>query len=71
VRDLIEKSLDVSIEYNSIALSVEFEQPLDGLVAVTLWYEPKGRIMKLRFKDRGQKPTYHFLRHAITNHGYS
>jgi hypothetical protein len=71
VRDLIEKSLDVSIEYYSIALSVEFEHPLDGLVAVTLWYEPKGRIVKLGFKDRGKKSSKHFLGHTIANHRYS
>jgi hypothetical protein len=71
VRDFIEESLDVGIEYYSIALAVEFEDPLYGLVAVSLGYEPKGRIVKLGFKDRGKKPTYHFLGHAIANHRYS
>ena len=62
---------DRLIEYYSIALSVEFEHPLDGLVAVTLWYEPKGRIVKLRFKDWGDKSSKHFLRNPISDHGYS
>jgi hypothetical protein len=38
------------------------------LVTVTAWYEPIRVIVKLRFKDRGKKPTYHFLGHAISNH---
>ena len=70
MRDLIEKSLDVRIEYYSIALSVEFEHPLDGLMAVSAGDESEGRVMKPWFEDRCQKSTNDFLGDAVANHGY-
>ena len=68
MRKIVKESLDIRIEHDSAPEAVEFEDPFDRLVAVASFNEPKRAIVKLGFKDRGEKPTYHFLRHAITNH---
>jgi hypothetical protein len=47
---------------------VEFQDALDRLVAVASGNETIGVLVELGFKDRGQKPTYHFLGHTVSNH---
>ena len=64
----VKESLDIRIEHDSAPEAVEFEDPFDRLVAVASFDESERTIVKLGFEDRSQKPTYHFLRHAITNH---
>ncbi len=71
VRNVVEEPLDVRFEYRQVPLAVESQDPLDRLVTVTAWNEPIRVIVKLRFKDRGEKPTYHFLCYPISNHRYA
>jgi hypothetical protein len=40
---------------------------LDRLMTTAARAEAERTVMKQRFEDRLQKPTYHFLSHAITN----
>ncbi len=71
VRDVVEEPLDVRVEHDLVSLAVEFQDPLDCLMAVSSLDKSERGVVKLRFEDRCQKPTNHFLGHAIPNHGNS
>ena len=48
VRNIVEEPLNVRPEHRQVPLAVEFQDPLDRLVAVASWNEPVGIIVKLR-----------------------
>ena len=68
MREIVEEPLDVRVEYHAVPLAVEFQHPLDRLVAVASWDESVRVLVKLWLKDRGKKPSNHFLRDPISHH---
>ena len=67
-RCVIEKSLNVGVEYRTVPLAMTLQDPLHRLVTVASGNEPVGMLVKPRFEDRGKKPSNHFLSHPIANH---
>src|SRR4029077_9310949 len=68
MREIVEKPLDIRVEYHLVPLAVEFQHSLDRLVAVASGDESVRVLVKQWFKDRGKKPSNHFLSHPISYH---
>ena len=69
VGQVIEETLDVGIENDSIACFVGLQHLRQRLMAVASGPEAEGRVVKQQFKDRMKQSTKRLLRHPVTNCG--
>ena len=67
VRQVIEESGNVSIEYVTVPLPPEFEYPFDRLMAVAARPEAVRVVVKPSLEDRTQELPKHLLSHPITH----
>ncbi len=67
VRQVIEKSGYVSIEYVIVPLPPEFEYPFDRLMTTSARPEAVRVVVKPSLEDRTQEATNHFLSDPITH----
>jgi len=67
VRQVIEESGNVSIEYMTVPLPPEFEYPFDRLMAVAARPEAVRVVVKPSLEDRTQELPKHFLSDPITH----
>src|SRR3990172_6057171 len=67
VRQVIEESADVGVEYVIVPLPPEFEHPLDRLMTTSARPEAVRVVVKLSLEDRVQEATNHLLSDPITH----
>ena len=68
-RDVVEKSLNVGVEYETTPGTAEFGDLLESVVTRFVRPETVGLVVEQRFEQGVQQPTQHFLCHAIADGG--
>ena len=71
VRNVVEEPLNVGVEYVNVSLPMEFQHPLDGLMAIAAWSETIRVVMKQPLEEprvtRTQKLPQHLLGNAVAD----
>ena len=69
VRKVVKEPRDIGIEHMRVPLPMEFQDPLDGQVAVTLGPETIGVVVEDPLEERTQEEPQHLLSNTVAHRG--